>query len=200
MTTTTPRVWIACLASYNAGRLIGEWVDATDADEMREATERITVEAIKAATEAGEFPVYFGVPEEFAIHDYDGFGDLSSTLGEYPSWETVARIGALIEQYGDTFTAFVEACEPDIDTVTEDEFLSAYRGDYDSEEDFAREHVSETGWAGVPAGDFELGGYPPRKVNPIEELESYLDWEKIAQELFDHGPYTLHGDHVFEQM
>jgi hypothetical protein len=26
-TTETPRVWIGCLASYNAGRLIGEWVD-----------------------------------------------------------------------------------------------------------------------------------------------------------------------------
>ena len=32
-TDTTPRVWIVCLAHYNAGRLVGEWFDAATADE-----------------------------------------------------------------------------------------------------------------------------------------------------------------------
>jgi len=30
---STPRVWIGCLHCYNAGRLVGEWFDAVDADE-----------------------------------------------------------------------------------------------------------------------------------------------------------------------
>jgi len=34
--TDTPRVYVACLASYNNGILHGEWIDATDADEIRE--------------------------------------------------------------------------------------------------------------------------------------------------------------------
>ena len=37
--TDTPRIYVACLASYNAGILHGEWIDATDADEIREAIE-----------------------------------------------------------------------------------------------------------------------------------------------------------------
>lgn len=31
ITDCTPRVWPACLACYNNGRLVGEWVDCTDA-------------------------------------------------------------------------------------------------------------------------------------------------------------------------
>lgn len=121
VTTDTPRVWIACLASYNAGRLIGEWVDATDADAMREATERIKVAAIAAATEAGEYPVYFGDPEEFAIHDYDGFPDvIVRQLGEYPDWDVVAEIGAALESDAEGFDAFLtfwgSAIGGDIDT------------------------------------------------------------------------------------
>ena len=36
-TTITPRAWVGCLACYNDGRLIGEWLDADqleDADEL----------------------------------------------------------------------------------------------------------------------------------------------------------------------
>lgn len=32
ITDTTARAWIGCLACYNAGRLVGEWFDAEDAD------------------------------------------------------------------------------------------------------------------------------------------------------------------------
>ena len=33
-TDTTPRVWIGCLACYNAGSLVGDWFDAATADEV----------------------------------------------------------------------------------------------------------------------------------------------------------------------
>lgn len=32
--TETPRVWVGCLACYNSGALVGEWVDAVDAAEF----------------------------------------------------------------------------------------------------------------------------------------------------------------------
>ena len=66
-------------------------------------------QAVKAAEEANEYPVYFGEPEEFFIADYDEFGSLGSTLGEYPDYETVARIGALMEERGKAFLGFVES-------------------------------------------------------------------------------------------
>ena len=31
---TTPRVWIGCLQCYNEGNLVGDWHNATDADEI----------------------------------------------------------------------------------------------------------------------------------------------------------------------
>ncbi|WP_144882177.1 antirestriction protein ArdA [Microbacterium paraoxydans] len=31
---TTPRIWVGCLAHYNAGRRVGEWFDAIDGDEI----------------------------------------------------------------------------------------------------------------------------------------------------------------------
>lgn len=37
MTTTATmplRIWPGCLSCYNAGRLVGAWIDAADADEM----------------------------------------------------------------------------------------------------------------------------------------------------------------------
>ena len=36
--TTTARIYVACLASYNAGILHGEWIDVTDdLEEMQES-------------------------------------------------------------------------------------------------------------------------------------------------------------------
>src|SRR3954470_9756615 len=104
-TTETPRVWIGCLASYNAGRLIGECVDAVDIDEMNECRDRVAAQAVEAAKAAGEYPVYFGEPEEFFLADNEGFG---FSVGEYVSWPALAQVGALIEQHGEDFVAFLK--------------------------------------------------------------------------------------------
>ena len=39
-TTTEPAVWIGCLACYNAGRLTGDWYQATEADQGDCRTDR----------------------------------------------------------------------------------------------------------------------------------------------------------------
>lgn len=56
--TDTPRVYIACLAAYNSGKLHGRWIDADqDADDIR----REVAEMLKASPEPNA--------EEWAIHD-----------------------------------------------------------------------------------------------------------------------------------
>jgi hypothetical protein len=35
--TDTPRAWIGCLGCYNAGRLIGKWIDGIDCDDLESA-------------------------------------------------------------------------------------------------------------------------------------------------------------------
>lgn len=179
----TPRVWIACLAAYNEGHLHGKWVDAIDVDELNEAAE----EVIKTS------PALYA--EEFAIHDYDGFGSLPSQLGEYPSLETVARIGAAIEEEGEAYLAYLEACEVDLndaEQTSEEAFREHYRGEWDSEEDYAYYEVQELGWGGVPA-QVNIGpSWQEKTINVFEELSSYLDWESIARELFQHGTMVSH--------
>lgn len=68
---TSPRIYVACLAAYNAGQLHGEWIYAD-----REAHE-ILVD-IKSMLERSPQ----SCAEEWAVHDYEGFSSIS--LGEWP--------------------------------------------------------------------------------------------------------------------
>lgn len=204
MTATTPQVWLGCLASYNAGRLIGEWVDAIDADEIREAQDRVAAEAVKAAKAAGDYPVYFGDPEEFFIADYDGFGEAASALGEYPSYEKVAEIGALIEQHGDEFRAYLSWLDDIADQASEEHFDQSRRGACDSERDYAMRLVDELGFHGVSPQLYEQGSYgmldEKNAINVFDELAGVLDWDHIAHEFFDLGAYALVDGYVFQEV
>lgn len=78
------RIYAACLASYNAGRLHGAWIDvSSDAEDMQ-----ADIAAMLATSPAPD-------AEEWAIHDYDGFPD----MGEYPGLDAVAAMAALFEDH-----------------------------------------------------------------------------------------------------
>lgn len=118
-TTETPRIWIGCLAAYNDGDLHGEWVDATDADELEEARARVLASS----------PIS-GAEEAF-IADTEGFGDL---IGEYTPLADVAELGALIEEHGPAFLAYVNNVGAEYATASG--FEEAYQGEWDDEEAF----------------------------------------------------------------
>jgi antirestriction protein len=76
---TPPRIYVASLSDYNAGRLHGAWIDASqDLDEVW----RQVSEMLAASPEP--------IAEEWAIHDYDNFGPLR--LDEYESLCTVVGL------------------------------------------------------------------------------------------------------------
>ena len=78
-------IYAACLASYNAGRLHGRWIDAEqDADDIR--TE---IDAMLAGS-----PI--AGAEEWAIHAYTGLPD----MGEHPDLADVADAAALGAELG----------------------------------------------------------------------------------------------------
>lgn len=133
MTTDTPRVYVACLASYNAGRLFGEWVDATDADTIRE---RIAEILAKSPTPGAE---------EWAIHDYDG---IPSTFGENPDLDKLAEYAAAFEEHGEAWEVYVGNVGAKHATV--DDFQESYEGEHSSPEAFAESLVEDSGMlAGV---------------------------------------------------
>jgi len=127
---TTTRIYVACLASYNAGKLHGAWIDANqDADAIHDA--------IKAMLAASPTPG----AEEFAIHDSEGFAPWS--VGEYEAIETVAEVAALIAEHGE-IAAHVMAGEGDAERVRE-MFDDGYRGEWDSLEQYAEDLLDSTG-------------------------------------------------------
>ena len=159
-----PKIYVACLAAYNAGTLHGSWIDAAqDADAIHEE--------ITAMLKASPEPC----AEEWAIHDFEGFGDIRLT--EYESIETVAKLAALLEEHDGAFAAWYSDESRDASDDLAEMFEDAYRGEWDSEEDYAASYLDDTGFF------HEI----PKGIR--ETVEMYFDYEKWSRDLFMGGDY-----------
>lgn len=128
-TPPTPRVWIACLAAYNAGTLHGAWVDADqDAEEIAEA-----IDAVLASSPISS-------AEEYDIHDYDACYGMrpQSTTAEH-----IAEMGHFIAEHGELGVRVAAHFGDDLKQAS-DALDESFRGEYDSLADFAEELVRET--------------------------------------------------------
>lgn len=118
--TDTPRIYVADLGAYNAGKLKGRWIDVV-ADE----------DAMAAAMEA------VAPGREVAVHDYDNFVD----MGEYPSAAELAAVSRAIHQHGrEAVKAAMAYDKSDWQRTLED-----FEGEFPSEEDFARQLLDDVG-------------------------------------------------------
>ena len=81
-----PKIYVACLASYNEGRIFGEWIDA---DQDPEAINEDIFNMLSKSPIANA--------EEYAIHDYEDFGSLH--LGEYEGISTEASPELIFNAY-----------------------------------------------------------------------------------------------------
>jgi antirestriction protein len=126
--TPTPRIYVACLASYNSGLLHGEWIDANQSPDA-------ILEAIQAMIQASPTPY----AEEWAIHDYENFHGVQ--IHEYTSLETVSKIALAIEEHGEAVAAFINY--HGLDYL--DNFEEQHQGTYASEADFVEEMLEDTG-------------------------------------------------------
>jgi len=125
-----PRVYIASLADYNDGRLYGAWIDA---DQDEDELDRAIKEMLARSPSPGA--------EEWAIHDYEGFGPLR--LDEFESLAAVARIAKGIGEHGPAFAAW--AAHVGTDSEALDEFEDAYMGEWESAVAFAEEMLDDMG-------------------------------------------------------
>ncbi len=120
-----PRIYVASLSDYNAGRLYGVWLEA--AQEVEELQAGIT-----AMLETSPEPV----AEEWAIHDYEGFGRMH--LSEYESLETVSAVAQGIVEHGPAFAAWADLQYP-LDVAALADFEAAFRGTWKSVEAYAED-------------------------------------------------------------
>lgn len=125
-----PRIYVASLSDYNDGVLHGAWIHAD------QEVEELYV-AVGSKLEASRQPG----AEEWAIHDYEGFGPLR--LGEYESLETISRLGLGIAEHGLAFAAWAELVVHVADDLGR--FEEAYRGHWPSVKAYAEELLDDVG-------------------------------------------------------
>ncbi|OLF77698.1 antirestriction protein [Maricaulis sp. W15] len=124
------RIYVACLAAYNNGRLHGRWIDANqDAGAIRaEVATMLKASPIPSA-------------EEWAIHDYDGFE--GAPISEYEGIDSVAEKAAFIAEHGELGGKLIEHFGGELEyarCAIEDHYM----GQYASFADFAREYTEES--------------------------------------------------------
>src|SRR5579883_952836 len=126
-----PRIYVASLSDYNAGRLRGVWLDAAQEEEQLQA-------GVTAMLDDSPEPV----AEEWAIHDYEGFGTLH--VGEYQSLATVSALARGIAEHGPAFAAWA-SYQDSLSGLVPEAFEQAYRGRWDSLEAYAADLLDDLG-------------------------------------------------------
>ncbi len=171
-TTTQPRIYVASLADYNAGRLLGRWIDAN------QAADQLHAEILEMLGESREL-----VAEDWAIHDYEGFGGLN--LSEFEDIDRIAAVAEGLAKHGPIFAELAahfgglcgleEACR-----YIED----GYRGEDENLADYVEQLLDDC------YGDI-LKGLP-------DFIRYHIDFDGIAQDMEMNGDiFTIEiGRHV----
>ena len=163
------RIYVADLTAYNNGKLHGVWIDATgDLDDIWNAVNAM----LKASPEPDA--------EEWAIHDYEGFGGYR--LSEWESFERVQEIAQFIEDHPAIGAELLSHFGGDL----EDSKKAAeenYSGCYTSLADYAQQLTEDT--TEIP-----------------EPLAYYIDYERMGRDMKLGGDIftieTAHDEvHVF---
>lgn len=176
-----PSVYVASLADYNAGRLHGTWIDpARDLDDVHRAVS----EMLSRSRTPGA--------EEYAIHDFSGFGR-HVEMGEYTSLDRVHALALGIGEYGMSFAAwwsYVNPLSSDENELRE-HFQENYRGTWDTLEDYAEQYLDDI-------GAVRIAEEIPTWIQPYLAL----DIGGFARDLVLGGDIVaiedIHGIHIFE--
>ncbi|MGY2745540.1 antirestriction protein ArdA [Arthrobacter sp. UYCu723] len=155
---TIPAIYVASLADYNNGRLVGDWIDATiGAAAINEKISAILAQSTEPA------------PEIWAIHDYEGFGN--KRLSEYERIEDVAALAEGIEQHGEAFAAWVDYTG--LDPEDWHHFEDAYLGEYASLTAYVEQIIDDLGWRD------EVEKYLPESLQPYVKIDA----EAMAEDM-----------------
>ncbi len=157
------RIYVACLASYNAGYLHGVWIDA--AQDLEDIQKCVNDMLSKSPVEDAE---------EYAIHDYEGFGGYG--LGEYEGLETAHEIACFIEEHGEIAGDLLNHFGGSLDDARK-AIEENYQGCYKSLGDYAQELTEDT--SQIP-----------------ENLQYYIDYERMGRDMDMSGDiYTIETAH-----
>lgn len=153
------RIYVADLAAYNNGKLHGVWIDATqDLDDIQGQINAMLAQSPE------------GFAEEYAIHDYEGFGGCS--VSEYQGIQSVHEIACFIEEYPDLAGELLSHFGGSIDDARK-AIEENYSGCYKSLADYAEELTEDI--SQIP-----------------ESLAYYIDYERMGRDMELSGDiYTI---------
>lgn len=156
---TDINIYVADLAAYNNGILHGRWIDATqDLEEIQAQVQAM----LKDSPEPDA--------EEYAIHDYEGFGGYS--VSEYEGLESAHNVAVFIEEHGEIGGELLSHFGDSIEDATK-AIEEHYAGEYKSLADYAEELTEQTG--DIP-----------------KHLEFYIDYERMGRDMELSGDvYTI---------
>jgi len=165
-----PRVWVGCLGCYNAGALVGAWVDGTEAGELEP----------HRYLAAGEPPSCCArKSDERWVFDFEGYGGLLEGECSPAEAQRIAEAIAAMAEDG-TEPAAVAAWLDHTgerlecwDAPTRERFEEAYAGEWRSGEDFA-EDLAE-----------QVCAVPDDAAWPV----SCIDWARAWRDLELGGDY-----------
>ena len=154
-TVVTPSIYVACLASYNAGILYGEWISCDqDADDILADIQAMLAESNQPYA------------EDWRIDDYEGFEDLK--VDDYHNLEKLSEVAQLIAKHGKAYSIYANNFCGD-QYPSESDFESAYLGCYEDEEEFCYERWENDG---------KIDSLRELGIDP-----DYIDWEYVARDL-----------------
>ena len=154
-----PRIYAASLSDYNNGHLHGAWIDADqDPAAIGEAIDEML---------AGS---RYGPAEEFAVHDYDGFGPIR--VSEYETLEDIAQLGRGIAEHGQAY-AYLAAHLDRAEWYQLDRFEDYYLGHWSSLAEYAEQFLEDLG--------FDLDEIGPELLQPYISV----DLDAFARDLAD---------------
>jgi antirestriction protein len=192
------KIYVADLAEYNDGRLVGKWFDLSDysdASELMVAIQEMLDEQT-AKDKHGE------VHEEWAVHDFEGFprSFYSEYMGE-KDFEKLYQIAEVANDRGLPIDVLMEAVadfgadEDEIERIAEAYYTSIPASMGNESRDFAYEYIDSIGSITDAVSnpdfyfDYESFGSDARMDYTDEELEEYgydeLDDTELGERLVD---------------
>ncbi|PZR32839.1 antirestriction protein ArdA [Caulobacter segnis] len=125
-----PRIYVACLAAYNSGRLHGAWIDVGD---DLEAVLNAVAQMLAASPEP--------MAEEYAIHDFEDFGGVE--LSEYTPMAKVVETAAFLRAHGRLGALAAANFGGDLEQAGE-ALEEGYLGVFESLADYCQSRTEET--------------------------------------------------------
>ena len=158
-----PRIYVACLAAYNSGWLHGAWIDVGD-----------DADAVWAAIAAMLKTSPVARAEEWAIHDYEGFGGVE--IAEFAGVDRVVEVAGFLRQRGALGALVLEHVGGEVEAAVS-ALDEQYHGVFESLADCFQALTEET------------------TVIP-EALRNYIDWQAMGRDAQLSGDvFTLETSH-----